>query len=316
MDGGGRFLRPLTGLFVAPFALARSQAPQDHPTAPAKLVPPRRRRRARGRLHRAALHPAATLTLLAGVLFSAGAYGAVRGGAYAQFIEEIGTPGDLAARALGLGVSQVTISGINELKEIEILKQSGVKARNSLPFLDASMIRDRLRALPLVQDADVRKLYPNRLAITIVERQPYALWQKNGEVVVVAADGTAIDTMHDDRFARLPLVVGEGANARIQEYLGIVAAAGPLAERIKAGELIAQRRWSVYFKNGVEAKLPERDPVAAMTKLARLAKDDRLLEKDIQSVDLRVPDRVIVRLTEEAAAARAETTSKIAKGKV
>ena len=37
-------------------------------------------------------------------------------------------------------------------------------------------------ALPLVESASVRKLYPNDLAIDIVEREAFAVWQRDGEL--------------------------------------------------------------------------------------------------------------------------------------
>jgi cell division protein FtsQ len=152
----------------------------------------------------------------------------------------------------------------------------------------------------------VRKIYPNDIAITQVEREPAALWQKDGVINVIAADGTVIDAMRDDRYASLPLVVGENANAKLPEYLALVSAAGPLADRIKAGTYVSGRRWTLKL-DGVDVRLPEDDPAGALARLVKLERNERLLEKDIIAVDLRMADRVVVRLTEEAAAARAET---------
>jgi cell division protein FtsQ len=53
-------------------------------------------------------------------------------------------------------------------------------------------------------------------------------------------------------------------------------------------------------------RLPEDGADEAVRRLERLAREQKLLDKDIIAVDLRQPDRVTVRLTEEAAAARAE----------
>ena len=117
--------------------------------------------------------------------------------------------------------------------------------------------------LPLVKSARVLKLYPDNLVIAIEEREPYALWQRDGKVAVIAADGTVIDELNDDRFLGLPFVVGEGAEKRLLEYDALRAGLGDLATRVKAGVLVSGRRWSLLTTNGVEIKLPERDPGAA-----------------------------------------------------
>ncbi len=191
-----------------------------------------------------------------------------------------------------------------------------MKARNSLPYLDAEGMRTRLRSMPMVRDAEVRKLYPSRLAITIVERQPYALWQKDGQISIVSADGVPIDTLHDKRYATLPLIVGDGANERLEQYRKIVEAAGDLGARIKAGVFVSRRRWSLFTTDGVEIRLPELGPEAAVQRLVQMQRDYRILDKDIVALDLRVAGRLEVQLSNEAASARLDNLTRKTKGKV
>ena len=63
------------------------------------------------------------------------------------------------------------------------------------------------------------KLYPGRLRIEIKERKAFALWQKDGRVYLIAADGTVLETYVPQRFAALPLVVGDGAEQAAQDFL-------------------------------------------------------------------------------------------------
>ena len=236
--------------------------------------------------------------------------GAVLGGQYDTFRTAYGEPHHVAARLVGLGVKRVTISGIAQLSEGEVLSAAGLSERSSLPFASVTEIRDRLQQVPLIKSATVRKLYPSELVVTLAEREPHALWQRNGELFVVAADGTVIDTMRDGRFADLPLVVGDEANARTKEYLALLDAAGPLKGRIRAGTLVSGRRWNLKFDNGVDVRLPELGTAAALTRLIKLEREQRILDKDVLAIDLRMPDRVVLRLTEESMAARMEALKK------
>ena len=322
MDGGGRVLEPLT---AGPPGLAASRPP--HVLAGRRAVGPGlrlsslliapfaafglRRRRASVAVPLARRMPRLAGTWLVLAFFGAvGAYGSVQGGQYAALRAAYGEPGDMVARLLGFGLDRITISGLSQLSQREILKIGGVDGRTSLPFLDVAEVRARLEATPLVMSASVRKLYPHELAITLVERAPYALWQMNGELNVVAQDGTTIDAMRDRRFASLPLVVAEGANARAASYLALLDAAGPLRPRIRAGMLVSGRRWTLKIDNGLDVKLPEEGASAAMERLVRLDREQHILDKDVLAVDLRIPDRVVVRLGEEAASVRAESQKK------
>ena len=337
MDGGRRVLQPLKEA-LAPSASARpayagagwsTAAPAfqprieqtfdddgfaNRPTRPMMRRMSRRRRRA-GFLLSLVSRRGAGLFMASTLLLGTILFGAIRGGEYDTFVAQYGSPPDLLARAVGLRLNAITISGQRELSAAEILEAANISDRNSLLFLDAHAVRDRLKAVALVKDVDVRKLYPDRLMIDVTEREPYALWQKDGQVDIISADGTAIDVMRDQRFADLPFVVGNGADARVGEFLKILDAAGDLRSRIKAGVLVSERRWNLKMASGIDVKLPEIDPIPAAATLARLQREGRILEKDILSIDMRVPGRVVARLSEDAGAARAETLSRKSRGK-
>jgi cell division protein FtsQ len=244
------------------------------------------------------------LALALGLVVGVAVFGFLRGGEYQSFVASQGSVRDFIARALGFDIAIVTISGQAELREPEILADAGISPKNSLLFLDAAQARARLEAAPLIKQASVRKLYPNHLVIDLVERVPYALWQKDGQVNIVAADGAIIDQMRDERFVGLPFVVGEGANERLPEFTALLAAASELGPRIRAGVLVANRRWNLKMASGVDVMLPETNPLAAVATLVRLQRESRVLDRDVISLDLRLEGRLFARLTEEAAAAR------------
>lgn len=248
--------------------------------------------------------------LTLGFFGAVGAYGIVQTGGYAEFKQTHGEARDVVARALGFGLDKITISGIARFGETELLNAAGISSRNSLAFINVGTVRRRLLADPFIKSAEVRKLYPNELSITIVEREPFALWQLNGELYVVAQDGTQIEHMRDPSLVDLPLVVGEGANLKAAEYAALLDAAGPLRPKIRAGMLISARRWTLKMQNGLDVRLPEDGAADAMRRLARLERESGLLNKDVLTVDLRMPDRIVLRLTEEAMAARAEGMKK------
>lgn len=320
MDGGGRVVEPLTagtpggrGTSAAGRAASRrSSRLLRHLfalTSPGSLL--RGGRRSSVSVPLARRLPRLTGTaLVLGFFAAVGGYGLVANGQYGELKARYGEPRDVLARALGFGLDKVTIAGVARLPETRILQIAGISPRTSLAFLDVADIRERLLAEPFIKSAEVRKLYPRDLAVTIVERQPYALWQLAGELFVIAADGTPIDKLRDPTLVDLPLVVGERANLQAASYVALLDAAGPLRGKIRAGTLVSGRRWTLKMHNGLDIRLPEEGAPAAMARLVRYDREAGLLDKDVLAIDLRLPDRVVVRLTEEAAAARAEASKK------
>jgi cell division protein FtsQ len=161
----------------------------------------------------------------------------------------------------------------------------------------------------------VLKLYPGRLRIEIKERQAFALWQKDGRLALIAADGTVLESYVPQRFAALPRVIGNGAEHAAQDFLGLLKHYPAIAEAVEASVLVAERRWNLHLKDGVEVLLPEREPAQALTTLVELDRDKKLLSRDIVTVDLRLGDRVTVRQSDAAAAARDEALKAAEKAK-
>jgi cell division protein FtsQ len=250
--------------------------------------------------------PGLGLLISLGFLSLFGAAGIAYGGHYERLRAQSGPVLDGVARAMGLGLSEIAVSGHQELRRDEIIAVAGIGATPSLLFIDPEAIKARLDALPLVARASVTKLYPDRLLLEIEERVPFGLWQRDGIVRVVAADGTEIDTFGDPRFLRLPHVVGEGANLRIAEYARLVASVPEFAGKVRAGTLVSGRRWTLTLQNGVQIKLPEIAPEAALERFAEFERSLELTERAVLSIDLRLEDRFGIRLTEEAAISRNE----------
>src|ERR1700687_3968778 len=117
------------------------------------------------------------------------------------------------------------------------------------------------------------------------------------------------------RFAALPQVVGEGAEHAAEEFLGLLARYPDIARVVEASVLVAERRWNLHLKGGVEVLLPEAEPERALTTLSDLAQAKKLLARDIVAVDLRLADRVTVRQSDAAAAARDEALKAAEKDK-
>jgi cell division protein FtsQ len=238
-------------------------------------------------------------------------YGVALGGHWPLVIEAVNDAKNAAANASGFHVTAVAISGHKHVSREDILASLGITDRTSLLFFDAEVARQKLKNNPWIADATVLKLYPDRLQITLQEREAFALWQKEGKIYVVAGDGTVVEPFVKGRITGLPLVVGPGAETRGREFLTLLDRFPEVRDQLRAAILVAERRWNLRLKSGITVRLPESHPEQALATLIALDRDKRLLSRDITGIDLRLTDRISVRLSEDAAQARNE----ILKGK-
>jgi cell division protein FtsQ len=248
----------------------------------------------------------AEMALLLLLFAATGTYGVMRGGESPSIGAALQSAGDLVARAAGFGLDHVEILGASQISRIEVLAAADITPSTSLLLLDADTTRERLRRNPWIAEATVRKLYPNRVVIAIEERVGFAIWQRQGKLSVIARDGTEIGADARAHLRNFPLVVGSGAEKRAAEFLTLLARFPEIREATAAAVLVAERRWNLRLRNGIDVKLPEDNVDVALARLIALDRESKVLSRDIDAVDLRLADRIGVQLSEEAAKARAE----------
>lgn len=211
----------------------------------------------------------------------------------------------LASALAGLGVDKVQISGNKRVSEIDVLQALGLDGDTALPALNIAAARAALTALPWVDTVSLRKIYPDRLAVAVTEKQAFAVWQEAGAVHIIDRHGSIIIPYNSADGRGLPLFVGAGAGAAAADFLAGMRQFPDLAGRARAYIRIAGRRWDILLENGLRIELPEEAPFARLRAAAALDKSDGLFSRDIEVLDLRLADRMTVSLGSEALARRA-----------
>jgi cell division protein FtsQ len=240
------------------------------------------------------------------ILLGSTGLGVVKGGHVEEFTTALSDTRNALANSAGFRITSVAINGRKQLSQDEVLATGGVNGHSSLLFLDAATVRDRLKADPWIADATVLKFYPGQLQIDIVERSAFALWQQDGRISVISDDGAVLEPYLSRRFVSLPLVVGKGAETRARDFLALLARYPQVKSVTKAAVFVGERRWNLRLKDGLDIRLPENDVGNALAELSRLDKEEKLFSRDIVTVDMRLPDRLTVQLSDDAAKAREE----------
>jgi cell division protein FtsQ len=198
----------------------------------------------------------------------------------------------------GFGIAAIDISGQVLTSEADIVGALAIGPRTSILAFDAKAARQRLRTLPAVADASIRKVYPDRLMVSVKEKTPIARWTLDGRTYLVDAAGTHLIDAPSTANADLPLVIGQGAGddaAAIIRALGLYPS---LEKDIVALSRIGDRRWDMLYDTGLRVQLPETGVNQALQRLDDLERGHAILERDLALIDLRVPGSTIVRLNE------------------
>jgi len=280
-------------------------------TAAARARPPRpaprpRRRRSSWNLRQVALW-GAPLALAAGLAGGAVLSGVLPARGPSPLQSQTQSQGLVASALgltgkLGLVVTDIEVTGRATTDRETIL--AALDAHYGTPILGVSPARAKaqLEALPWVRSAAIERRLPGTLYVHLVERQPLAVWQHDGKQELIDRDGTVIPVNDLSRFAKYPTVVGDDqARHGAAQLLDLLANEPSLASRVTALIMVGDRRWNARIDNAIDVMLPEDDIAGAWSKLAQLEKTNRILQRDVEAIDLRLPDRLVLRVNDAAA---------------
>jgi cell division protein FtsQ len=203
--------------------------------------------------------------------------------------------------ALGLRVADIRVEGRGTTDRATILAALGAGFGTPILAVDPVRAEKRLEALPWVSAAVIERHLPDTLYVRLVERTPLALWQHDGKLQLIDKAGAVIRVTRLDRFAKLMLVVGADAASRAAELRAMLAKEPDLDARVTAAVRVGGRRWNLRIDGKIDVLLPAEDPEAAIAALARLERSSAILDRDVQAVDMRLPDRLVVRVSPPAA---------------
>ena len=149
----------------------------------------------------------------------------------------------------------------------------------------------RLAKLPWVESVMVERRLPDTIYVHLKERVPFARWQHDNHLAVIDVNGKVLDEADPQKFDQLPLVVGAGAPAEAKNLLDTLHGFPSVSSKVTAASRVSERRWDLYLQPKTVVKLPEDGVADALTRLSILIDQQKVLDRDVSSIDLRIPDR-------------------------
>lgn len=203
--------------------------------------------------------------------------------------------------AAGFAIQNILVEGRVHTDPDLIRAILNVEKGDSIFAIDPAAAKTQLERISWVKTAQVERRLPDTIFVGLSERTPIALWQKDQKVSVVDAEGVVLTDQNLEPFRNLLMVVGDGAPQNAQELITYLAAEPTIVSKIDAAVRVADRRWDLVMKNRVTVRLPEDDLGLALRQLASAQEQDGLLDKNIESVDLREAGRLTVKTAPGAA---------------
>jgi cell division protein FtsQ len=218
-------------------------------------------------------------------------------------------PGKIAG-IVGQAADDIEISGLEKHDSSLVLEAMRIRPGGSLLGFSPDEAKKRLEARDWVLSATVRREFPNRLMVSLAERQPFAVWQIDGSFRVIDRSGVVMSGIQSSQLGGVLTVTGAKANEAVGELVNQLEALPDLRMKVHAASRVGQRRWNLYLDGGTKILLPAEIERGELGKALALAQSNGLMSGAVAELDLRVPGqmRISVAVPEQVSP---ETTSSI-----
>ena len=151
-------------------------------------------------------------------------------------------------------VTAVRVGGdirFTDRDELQVRIESKIKG--SLYQIDVADVRNGALSLAWVKDASVRRVWPDALHVSVVERVPVARWGEG----LIEMDATVFFPESTQAFQDLPLLEGPpGTEKRVLDrYWSLQQSLKPLNWKVRELTLSARRAWVLNVDNGIRLNL-------------------------------------------------------------
>ena len=196
---------------------------------------------------------------------------------------------------IGLKLDHVAFEGDNFVGQEELVAKLNLQQGTPILGVDLEDLRARINKETWIEDSEVRRTLPSEIKIVIKERKPIAIWQLKGKYYLIDKAGVKLTEVDSPDVLPFPLVVGEGANIDAVDIFAKLEVEKAIFDKVQSAVRKDGRRWNIIFNNGIEVYLPADNMEQAWQKLARLQEEKKVLDRQIKTIDLRIPDRIYIK---------------------
>ncbi len=202
--------------------------------------------------------------------------------------------GDLAS-SLHLTIAEMSVSGRQRTSQSAIQTALGIRRGTPILGIDLERAKERLEALPWIATAAIERKLPDTIQVQVVERTAVGRWRRRGRILLVDRNGILFAAGKAETYTHLPLLKGGGATDNAAALVDMLASQPALAKRVAQAVRRGDRRWDLVFESGLLVRLPEKKPLRAWERLAYLDRQFDLLSRGLVVIDMRLPDRLVLR---------------------
>ena len=187
-------------------------------------------------------------------------------------------------------VSKINTTGLSERKNLEISNNLNNFLYENIFVISKDEIKKILEKHNIIQEFNIKKIYPSTLNIEIKPTKFIARVFNNGQYLV-GANGKLIEDKNNNEL--LPYIFGEFNSLDFLSFKQNIEKSIFSFSNLKTLYFFPSGRWDILTNNDILIKLPQEDIVASLNLSKKLIDNDNF--KENKFLDLRVKNNLVTK---------------------
>ncbi|XOJ72887.1 cell division protein FtsQ/DivIB [Candidatus Pelagibacter sp. Uisw_114] len=193
-------------------------------------------------------------------------------------------------KKLSSSIIKINIIGLSERKNSEILNNLNSFLYKSIFVISEGEIRKILEKHNIIQEFNIKKIYPSTLNIEIKPTKFIARVSNNSQYLV-GANGKLIEDKSNNEL--LPYIFGEFNSHDFLSFKKNIEKSMFSFLNLKELSFFPSGRWDILTDEGILIKLPQEHIVASLNLSKKLINNDNF--KNYKFIDLRIKNHLVVK---------------------
>jgi cell division protein FtsQ len=191
---------------------------------------------------------------------------------------------------LSSSINKINITGLSERKNLEILNNLNNFLYKSIFIISKDEIKKILKKHNIIQEFNIKKIYPSTLNIEIKPTKFIARVSNNGQYLV-GANGKLIEDKNSNEL--LPYIFGEFNAKDFLSFKQNVEKSIFSFSNLKTLYFFPSGRWDILTDKNILIKLPQESIVESLNLSKKLIDNDNFI--DNKFIDLRVRNHLVTK---------------------
>ena len=190
-----------------------------------------------------------------------------------------------------LYIEKIIIEGNKIIKEENIKKKLSFLYETNIFLLNTTNIKNKLKEIELLESYQIKRIYPRKIKIKIIEKKPIAVIQHMKKKKFFTDKDDTIDFFDLEKFQDLPFVFGDAKSFSVLH--GNLKKINFPISQIKKFYLFESKRWDLLTAKNQLIKLPTKNYEISLKNFMNL--NNQTVFGKYEIFDYRIKDQLILK---------------------